>query len=232
MYLQERVDRYYHLLLDRLDVSDVFLGSLHQDGVLDYGKMEELRNEKLTRTCRQNFLDWIRTEDEKTFESFFKALSVSEQEDLKKELQESSGSSLEKEREKIEWQIKIRKCHTDLVRRLLCRADFLSHFVSKNVLRDEDQSLIEIGNTETQKSAKFLSILHHKGPEAFRLLIEVLRSDTGIADLAEKIVNTQVTEDDWNQYYGECISVTALEWLMRKKTVLKLCSVIHARTSI
>ena len=181
---------------------------LYEKRVLNATKKDQLLSTKDARECRRKFLDFLLnkgTTAKCPFQEFLNALSKSGQKELRDDLDDTSDSEskLEKEKERLEQQIKIRKFNHELVTRLNIQDEILARFISEDIINEEDQSLIKCEVSPYGKAAKFLSILHCKPPRAFRLLLEYLTKDVELADLAKKIGNARLTAEDWSDRYGE-----------------------------
>ena len=182
-----------------------FLASLYEQKVIDDQEQEYFSKEKNGRTCRRKLIHHLKkVKKPNVFQSFLEALSSSEQEGIRKDLENDCDSSNQKKRrEQWEWQIRLRKYQSSLVERIACRREFLDTFVAQKILRGDEIEMIEYEVTEMAKTAKFLSILRNKSPKAYRVLLSCLQEDESYSDLADKILNTELSEDDWKQYTGQ-----------------------------
>ena len=82
-----------------------------------------------------------------------KALSDSQQDDIKKDLENHpQGCTLEKKREQWEWQIRLRKFQGELVERIICRPQFLTVFLAGKHFTEYETQKIEFEISEGQEN--------------------------------------------------------------------------------
>ena len=141
----------------------------------------------------------------KVWEAFLFALTKSDQDTLRRKLEGSEEATVESEKEQMDCQIRLRKCQLELISRLAtssCIFELLNIFMQEGILSGEDKELVDYQGMESKKAATLLSILHYKCPKAFRLLITYLKDDIQFEDLAERLLQTTVTEEDRTNHYG------------------------------
>ena len=181
------------------------MASLHEKYAINDHLRDILSGEKDAKKCRRVLIDHLKTSTKRdVFQSFMQALADSQQDDIKKDLENHpQGCSLEKKREQWEWQIKLRKFQGELLDRITCRSEFLTAFLAEKFITEDEMQIILFEVTETKKTFIFMNILQNKPPKACRFLIETLKKDGNYVDLADKIISYDISEDDWEQFFGK-----------------------------
>ena len=202
------MERNRHLLLETLHVSATFLGAFYEKQGIDQVKKDEFLLTTKPGKCRRKFIDWLLKGNKlsrNVWEAFLFALTESDQDALRRKLEGSEEATVESQKEQMDYQIRLRKCQLELISRLAtssCIFELLNIFMQERILSEEDKELVEYQGMESKKVATLLSILHYKCPKAFRLLIKYLKDDIQCEDLAERLLQTTVTEEDRTNHYG------------------------------